>query len=182
MHPVEERFWAKARIGDDCWEWQSGQNGNGYGCFGMDGKTFRAHRVAWLFTNGPIPKGEGYHGTCVLHRCDNRLCVKPSHLFLGTPLDNVRDCMAKGRANFPPPPHTCPGAVRSHCPQGHAYSGDNLFIRRNGKKACRTCLRAQKRRDNHGRGPTLRPGRRTGADAPVDVSKLRPLDSRVGTG
>jgi hypothetical protein len=56
-----------------------------------------AHRVAWELTHGPIPDGEGHHGTVVMHTCDNRLCCNPAHLRLGTQADNVRDMDAKGR-------------------------------------------------------------------------------------
>jgi hypothetical protein len=53
-----------------------------------------AHRIAWELTNGAIPEGMK-----VLHRCDNVLCVRPDHLFLGTQHDNVRDMINKGRKN-----------------------------------------------------------------------------------
>jgi len=56
-----------------------------------------AHRAVWEVINGPIPEGEGHHGTVVLHICDNRLCCNPAHLRLGTQADNVRDMDAKGR-------------------------------------------------------------------------------------
>ena len=56
-----------------------------------------AHRASWLLYCGPIPKGEGAHGTVVMHKCDNPACVNPHHLALGTQADNVRDMIQKGR-------------------------------------------------------------------------------------
>ena len=55
-----------------------------------------AHRASWMFANGPIPEG-----MYVLHRCDNRRCVNPGHLFLGTDRDNMDDMIAKGRCRSP---------------------------------------------------------------------------------
>ena len=57
----------------------------------------RAHRAAWVLINGTIPDGTGYHGMCVAHRCDNRGCVNPLHLFLATQSDNLADMYLKGR-------------------------------------------------------------------------------------
>jgi hypothetical protein len=94
------RFLAKVdKTGlNECWNWTAGRNLYGYGQFWMDGKQWGAHRVSYEIYNGPIPTGEGYHGTCVCHSCDNPPCVNPAHLFIGTITDNTRDRNAKGRA------------------------------------------------------------------------------------
>lgn len=96
--PIRERFWAKVqRNGEtECWPWSGSKKGPGYGSFGMDGRTWIASRVAWVFTFGQIPKGMD-----VLHRCDNPPCVNPAHLFLGTDIENTADKLAKGRHRLP---------------------------------------------------------------------------------
>lgn len=97
---MRNRFWKKVSLDPDpesCWEWTASILSSGYGSFYSDGRTRRAHRVAWQLVNGTIPKGEGAHGTCVLHHCDNRACVRPDHLFLGSNADNMRDMVEKGR-------------------------------------------------------------------------------------
>jgi len=80
-----------------CWIWTACCCSEGYGKIHDGIKLERAHRVSWEIHNGPIPKGDGYHGTCVLHRCDVRACVNPDHLFLGSIADNISDMIAKGR-------------------------------------------------------------------------------------
>ncbi len=88
------RFWARA-IPDSatgCWNWNGSRGKNGYGTVTFNYRTFTTHRLAYQLHHGVKP-GKRW----VLHRCDNRLCVNPGHLFLGTALDNVRDMMAKGR-------------------------------------------------------------------------------------
>jgi len=95
--PIDHYFWAIAQpdlTSDTCWEWPGFRN-NGkwpYGFFTLDGEQMPAHRAAWILAYGPIPDG-----IFILHRCDNPPCVRPSHLFAGTPLDNMRDMIAKGR-------------------------------------------------------------------------------------
>lgn len=96
MKTAEARFWEKVQRaeGGACWEWTACLFTNsGYGCFLYERKLQGAHRVSWNLAHGPIPDG-----LWVLHKCDNRKCVRPDHLFLGTPTDNVRDMFAKGRA------------------------------------------------------------------------------------
>jgi hypothetical protein len=96
--PISERFWSKVRVSrpDECWEWQAkSKHEFGYGLFrvgGRKGTLEYAHRISWKLCYGYIPKG-----LCVLHKCDNPLCINPSHLFLGTQLDNIKDTVSKNR-------------------------------------------------------------------------------------
>ena len=91
-----ERFWSKVRKGDFCWDWTHAVSRGGYGKFSVKrSKWVEAHRISYLIENGVIPDG-----ICVLHKCDNKICVRPDHLFLGTHKDNIQDCISKGRARF----------------------------------------------------------------------------------
>jgi len=90
----EDRFIPEPNSG--CWLWTGMLQDRGYGHFCFQQKTVRAHRAAWEMFCGPIPSGQH-----VLHRCDNRACVNPDHLFLGTHGDNMRDRNSKGRARGP---------------------------------------------------------------------------------
>lgn len=87
-----DRFWAKVDTSGECWNWTSTIQRLGYGQFRVGTKQLKAHRVAWVIFNGPIPTGK-----LVCHHCDNRKCVRPDHLFIGTARDNTHDCIQKGR-------------------------------------------------------------------------------------
>ena len=92
--PIQRRIWTKIKKSKKCWVWIGAKNEHGYGQVKLDGKMRGAHRVMFSLWNGEIPLGKN-----VLHRCDNPPCVKPSHLFIGTHTDNMRDMFAKGRGN-----------------------------------------------------------------------------------
>ena len=78
---------------DTCWIWQGATSSTGYGVFSLNGSSVGAHRIAYTMTRGPIPKGME-----ICHRCDVPKCVNPSHMFIGTHADNMRDKALKRRA------------------------------------------------------------------------------------
>ena len=128
--PLMDSFWEKVdiRSEQDCWEWKAARQPNGYGKLGLwngEQHNFLAHRLAWMLWNGDDPGA-----MLVCHRCDNRGCVNPTHMFLGTHKDNNLDKIKKGRDH---------NLKKTHCKHGHEFSGDNFFITSRGTRECDIC-------------------------------------------
>ncbi len=133
-----ERFWKKVNFDGRahptlgcCWEWTASTYHTGYGKFRIGDSESAAHRVAWMLVFGEIPEGK-----MVLHKCDNRKCIRPSHLFLGNALINLHDAIAKGRWV----PHN---SLKTHCKRGHDLATSYI---NNGKRHCRTCQQDNRQR------------------------------------
>jgi hypothetical protein len=109
-----------------CWEWIGSKLKDSYGQLKVNNKTTRAHRLAYELFKGSIPKN-----MWLCHTCDNRGCVRPEHLFLGSPTDNVRDMINKGR-------NSNGNKIKTQCPQGHLYTKENTYRRGNSRK-CKIC-------------------------------------------
>jgi hypothetical protein len=121
-----------------CWSWSGQMHRTGYALISMpaDGRwrLRRAHRISWELHRGPIPEG-----LWVLHKCDNRICTNPDHLFLGDGADNMQDCAAKGRV-------TIIGKSRlTHCKHGHEFTPENTILTSRGHRDCRACQNAWQR-------------------------------------
>lgn len=131
-----DRFWSYVEKTDTCWEWKSTII-HGYGQMWFQGKQHRAHRLSYQFAYGDIPTD-----MFVCHACDNRRCVRPDHLWLGTTDDNMADMVAKGRSKKGEtnPSHIAGGAYQRGERNGRSKLTPDqvLEIRRRGTPYTRT--------------------------------------------
>lgn len=136
----ETTFWQRVNKTVDCWEWTGQLTIHDYGTISWNGKNISTHRISWIFKNGKIEDG-----LCVLHKCDNRRCVNPDHLFLGTHIDNMRDMKIKNRGGkF--------NSLKTHCPSGHPYVESNTYLKKtkNGgpNRQCAKCFSIYAKKKN----------------------------------
>ena len=127
---VSDRFLAKiVAYPHGCHIWQAYTDTDGYGRFKVNGRMVNSHRFAYELFVGPIPAG-----LQIDHLCRVRNCVNVKHLEVVTQAENIRRGDA-GKAS---------GArerAKMHCPAGHPYAGENLYVRPDGRRKCRACQR-----------------------------------------
>src|SRR6266436_821603 len=112
---LEKRFWARVKLPNHlndklCWEWIGCLNSSGYGTISFFGSEF-VHRISyWLYVDFCQSDLLGKPKIKILHKCDNKICINPSHLFKGTQKDNIQDKIKKGRDH---------NLIKTHCSYGH---------------------------------------------------------------
>lgn len=131
-----ELFTDKSGGPDACWPWTGGKSAGGYGMF----RKVYAHRAAYEAAHGAVPDG-----LIVCHRCDNKPCCNPAHLYAGTYADNARDAVERGQWKKPPDPWASGmrqrGPQGTRCKRGHEYDRRS----RQGWMVCGVCVNDWKR-------------------------------------
>lgn len=124
-----------------CHEYTGYIGPSGYGDIIFKAHNWKVHRLLWILLNGPIPE---WPKAVVIHSCDNRLCINPEHLSLGTQQENIRDCVAKGRQA---------SRRKTHCPRGHSYAehgqeyaSDKCIQQATPWRRCKECNRTRYQR------------------------------------
>jgi hypothetical protein len=131
-----DRFWrfVVKQDGDGCWVW-SGSKSKGYGFFGFRGRNIKAHRFIWRVVNGAVPTDLELD-----HICNNRSCIRLSHLRLSTARANVLRGGSVIAAN----------ALKTHCLRGHEFNEENTLISPKNYRRCRACNRERMYRKDTG--------------------------------
>lgn len=133
---AEYRFWTKVKLdpATGCLEWLGCKTVCGYGQFRYNGKTGSAHRYIM-----GLPTRKGCDWRVVVHLCRNPGCVNPNHLEIVTHHENTRQSgVLDNTGNI--------SRAKTHCPQGHEYMGDNLYITPSGVRNCRACRKSSSAR------------------------------------
>jgi hypothetical protein len=112
-----------------CDEWEMSVGKHGYGQIWIAGRCFLAHRVVWM-------QEHGHTDLHILHACDNPRCIRLDHLRAGTPSENMRDAVARGRHGM---------ARKTECHRGHPFTPENTRINPDGARVCRICSRERDR-------------------------------------
>lgn len=130
--PLRERLLGRINIDPNtgCWIWRGFRKPDGYARVGRNGKLVYVHVASYEEFVGPVPEGLELD-----HLCRNPSCLNPDHLEPVTHAENIRRGQAGENMR-----------QKTHCPKGHPYSGDNLYIGGDGKRRCRACMSATKKR------------------------------------
>ena len=110
----------------DCWIWNKGTSASGYGRYYIDGVQRYAHQYSYELYIGPIP-----NGLLVLHRCNNKPCVNPDHLYAGTYSNNNDDVRRTGGGYKK--------TNQEYCGRGHLMLTGSLYVGRDGRRQCKSC-------------------------------------------
>jgi len=127
------KFLNRTILNNGCMEWVGALYKSGYAQFWFDGKKQRGHRVIYRLKNGPFAEG-----LVIRHSCDNKKCINPKHLLIGTQKDNMLDARKRNRFH---------NQNKISCSKGHKYTLENTRTIK-GKRYCRTCARLLMREKN----------------------------------